>query len=267
MMKNSVKEKTGLNGYTLITDAAMEPLNGATLLTPLIPHEEAYDHIGKVGMQIYPLAEKWKEERERQRIRVDRSTAWFVMSRDVPVPAEAAWEMFVDPDLIREWQRLDEYNRKDNLGGRVQVGTRMHCVHGKDTMPTIILDWNPNEFYCTTEYDNPMSGLHYRMQAGIERTESGSRLYAIYEPPFGGENLPRLEEVTPLVMGLNEQIGDQFLHVLNERIAAGKLIVEPVAQPPTESAEKPAAKGKSKAASKAGKKSTKNTPKAAAETD
>jgi Protein of unknown function (DUF2652) len=55
MMKNSVKEKTGIQSYLLMTDAALARLKDAGDRFPFVAHSESYEHIGDVGMQVASL--------------------------------------------------------------------------------------------------------------------------------------------------------------------------------------------------------------------
>ncbi len=50
MMKNTVKEKTGLSGYALVTDVAVKHMKADQLFDSLIRHSEIYEHLGEVGM-------------------------------------------------------------------------------------------------------------------------------------------------------------------------------------------------------------------------
>lgn len=55
MMKNSVKEETGIESYLLMTDAALDKLSDAGNRFPFVDHSESYDHIGDVGMHVADL--------------------------------------------------------------------------------------------------------------------------------------------------------------------------------------------------------------------
>lgn len=55
LMKNNVKEKTGLDSYLLMTDSAFRQLGVDDPGIELINHSQSYEHIGDVPMYISPL--------------------------------------------------------------------------------------------------------------------------------------------------------------------------------------------------------------------
>ena len=70
MMKNEVKEKTGLKAYTLFSKAAVDSLGLQDFTCEMKDHSESYDHIGEVQMYAYCLKTMWEREREKRRIRL-----------------------------------------------------------------------------------------------------------------------------------------------------------------------------------------------------
>ena len=55
MMKNYVKEITGLKSYLLITNTALEKLNVNTKEHDLTAISQVYEHIGAVEMEVLAL--------------------------------------------------------------------------------------------------------------------------------------------------------------------------------------------------------------------
>ncbi len=55
IMKNDVKEKTGVRAYALFTESAVSALDLTHMQTEMIAHSETYDHIGEIKMYVYDL--------------------------------------------------------------------------------------------------------------------------------------------------------------------------------------------------------------------
>ncbi len=55
MMKNDVKEKTGLDSYLLMTEAAFQEIGIEDPGIELIDHSQSYEHVGEVKMLVSPL--------------------------------------------------------------------------------------------------------------------------------------------------------------------------------------------------------------------
>lgn len=55
MMKNEVREKTGIHAYALFSEAALDVLASPERKAAMLPYAETYDHIGEVKMFICDL--------------------------------------------------------------------------------------------------------------------------------------------------------------------------------------------------------------------
>lgn len=55
MMKNDVREKTGIHAYALFSDVALDALASPERKAAMIPHTETYEHIGEVKMFVCDL--------------------------------------------------------------------------------------------------------------------------------------------------------------------------------------------------------------------
>src|SRR5512141_2726392 len=55
MLKNNVIERTGIESYALFSEAAAEASRLSELAFPLVPHSEAYEHLGEIKMQVLDL--------------------------------------------------------------------------------------------------------------------------------------------------------------------------------------------------------------------
>jgi len=147
MLKNNVIEKTGIESYALFSEAAAETLNLSELAHPLVPHVEAYEHIGEVKMQALDLRKVWESEQDRKRVVVTPEEAWLILEMDFPVPPSILWEYLTIPRLEQKSSDYDLVERTDALGGRYQQETAYHYAHGETHFFNTILDWKPFEYY------------------------------------------------------------------------------------------------------------------------
>lgn len=77
MLKNSVIEKTGIESYALFSEAAAAASELSRLAYPLVPHAEAYEHLGEINMLVLDLRKVWEREQEKHRFVVTPQEAWL----------------------------------------------------------------------------------------------------------------------------------------------------------------------------------------------
>jgi len=147
MLKNDVIEQTGIESYALFSEAAAETLKLSELAYPLVPHAEAYPHIGEVKMQVLDLRKVWEFEQGKKRIVVTPEEAWLTLEMNFPVPPSILWEYLTVPQLEQRSSNYDYVERTDSLGGRYQQETTYHCAHGETHFFNTVLDWKPFEYY------------------------------------------------------------------------------------------------------------------------
>ncbi len=63
LLKNSVTEATGFRAYALYTDASIHQLNLEDFIDVLVPHLEAYEHLGEVKVWIQDMHPVWEKKR------------------------------------------------------------------------------------------------------------------------------------------------------------------------------------------------------------
>jgi uncharacterized protein YndB with AHSA1/START domain len=187
LLKNRAVEVIGHAGYALYTDAVVAAMGVDPAALHMRRHAEEVEDMGTVEGWIQDLHERWAEERERRRVRVSREEAADVTTYELPAPRALAWSYMTEPGRRAAWdpgiKRVDEAT----TGGRRGMGTRNHCVHGKDVVLEEILDWRPYDYY-TTEVKPPVPMLKpIRMMFELEDTPDGTRVtqYTRHEPGFG----------------------------------------------------------------------------------
>jgi hypothetical protein len=147
LLKNHVSEATGWRAYALFTQKCLERIgvqpDGAHTLT------ENYEHLGDVPTQTINLQQRYKELSETRRVFVEPTAAYVSSTHEYPVPPLVVWDWLNDAQkraqyLLHEGPFFEVVQRQ---GGRTGVGTRNHCVHGKDVaMVEDILDWKPFDY-------------------------------------------------------------------------------------------------------------------------
>jgi hypothetical protein len=111
----------------------------------LLEHTETIDIIGEVRCWVRDLEEAWTKENERKRVEVTRDTASQIVEADFPAARAVVWEHFTVPGHRPKWQGSDSVLENAPTGRR-GVGTRNHCMHGKNALIEDIVDWRPFDY-------------------------------------------------------------------------------------------------------------------------
>ncbi len=146
LLKNTVAEKLGGRAYALYSDAALRSLGVDPAPQGLIPHQESIDIIGDVTLWLRDLEAAWGQEEARARFEVAREDAYTVLEFDIAAPRQTVWEHLTVPGQWRKWWVADDIIEHSNKGRR-GVGTRNHCMHGKDVTIEETLDWRPADYF------------------------------------------------------------------------------------------------------------------------
>ncbi len=184
MMKNQVKEKTGVKAYALLTDAAIQKLGLAGMCVQMQAHSETYEHIGEVPMWVYDLKAAWDRERERNPVLVKPETAWVKVEHDFPLPPALIWDYLNKPELRTRWMNAEGFYTTNMNKGRVEVGSVNHCAHGNGAETLLaVLDWHPFD-YLTEDSGMPMHA-HIVITTYLQATPEGTRVTWAVDKPQG----------------------------------------------------------------------------------
>jgi hypothetical protein len=145
LLKNSVRESTGLSAYAFVSNACLDALPPAT---GSWSHAESYESLGTIDGRVYDM------KRAAERLRDDRSTfieadqADGELVYDLDVPAAVAWALFSDAAMAPKWSSgsKDQYD-VPNEEGRVGIDSERHCDHGNWASRSRVLDWKPPHYY------------------------------------------------------------------------------------------------------------------------
>jgi len=219
MLKNHVIEETGIESYALFSEAASEALTLTELAYPLVPHSEAYEHIGEVKMQVLDLRKVWEREQDRNRVVVTPEEAWLTVKFEMPYPPAIIWEYLTNRTLERIYLEYDFVERTDSLGGRTQQDTTYHCAHGETHYFNTILDWKPFDYL--TIRQKVSSGLETIQTRRIAPTENGSKMIFL----IGKPEPIATEEIRQLLTEFINDAGKKFMKQLESDISNGTITV------------------------------------------
>ena len=236
MMKNQVREKTGVKAYTLLTDAAIQKLGLQGMCIQMAAHSETYEHIGEVQMWVYDLKAAWERERERNPVRVEKEGAWFKAEADFPLPPALVWDYLNKPEYRRQWQVAEGFYITNLDKGRVGVGSVNHCAHGEnaETLMTI-LDWRPFD-YMTVDSTVPMH-MHSLITTYLDATPGGTHVTWVFSKPTAVDAFGKI--AAPLAQGkMHTILTNMFTlapQIINKLIAENGVgqVIQFTAQPTT----------------------------------
>jgi uncharacterized protein YndB with AHSA1/START domain len=146
LLKNSVSEKIGGRAYALYSDAAMRAMGVDPVAQGLIAHHETVDVIGDVTLWARDLESASRQEDAQIRMEVTRADAYATLEFDIAAPRETVWEYLTVPGQWQKWWDADNIS-EDSRKGRRGVGTKNHCLHGKNTNIEETLDWRPVDYF------------------------------------------------------------------------------------------------------------------------
>jgi hypothetical protein len=146
LLKNAVRERTGIDSYALLTDAAVRAAGLESFAAGLPTHEEDYEHLGRVSGVVHDLGQVWSRESEGRRIRVEPQSAWLTNEIMVPVPQERLWELLTEPRHKQRWRSASSISVVGNAVAPLGVGPVQHCAHSDFTMIEEVVDWRPPDY-------------------------------------------------------------------------------------------------------------------------
>ncbi len=144
LSKNHVAEATGWHAYALFTESALAHTNVSS--NGMHIQAETYEHLGTVTTYSLDLLTRYRKMVEARRVFVARQDADWALTLDLPAAAPVVWSYLNDPEKRVLWDRNEI--RPDKTDARRGVGSRNHCVHGKNSERLqTILDWRPFDYY------------------------------------------------------------------------------------------------------------------------
>jgi hypothetical protein len=214
LLKNTVSEKVGGRAYALYSDACIQTMGIDPAAQGLVEHHETIDIIGDVKLWLRDLEEAWQKENEKTRVEVTREDAYTILEFDIAAPRQAVWEYFTVPGQWQKWWPADgiiEHSGNRRRG----VGTKNHCMHGKDAIIEELLDWRPFDYF-TVSTLLPMPGA-----PKVVMTR------AVQDRPNGTTRLEmRIAKPKPKDTAFVDQIAPKFKEDVTNAIGSLRQILE-----------------------------------------
>jgi uncharacterized protein YndB with AHSA1/START domain len=151
LLKNEVTKRTGVEAFALITEACVTSLDLDPQSLDLIAHTERYDDVGEVRGWVRDVGARWRDLEERGFVRIDAADADIAVSATCPAPRAQVWDAITDPAKQLGWKVGATAVEMRNPFGSRDVGSRTHCVHGRQAFDQEILDWRPFTYFSYRE--------------------------------------------------------------------------------------------------------------------
>lgn len=226
LLKNSVKERTGLSAYTLISCEALKAMDMVDFFSEDEFHTEEIEHIGAVEYVVRDMRAAWEHRRHAERTFVEAGDDLLLEEWIIPVaaPPDVAFTLCTRPDLRAEWIGADKVDLLNTNKGKIEPGTVYHCYHGDDVFPYEVVDWSPGE-YVTGNYNMPMGLV---MQETIEMEEMGKG--SLIKMRYSKARSPKL--MGKLMAGMvNKKVRGIIQPDKENRIAKMKALGEKLSEP------------------------------------
>ena len=177
-------------------------------------HRETIDIIGDVKLWLRDLEAAWQKENEQTRVEVTGEDAYAILEFDIAAPRQAVWEYLTVPGQWQKWWPTD--GLVDQSGDRRRgVGTKVHCMHGKDAIIEELLDWRPFDYF-TMSVLLPMPGA-----PKVVMTR------AVKDLPNGATHLEmRIAKPKPKDAAFLDQIAQKFKEDVTKAIGSLRQILE-----------------------------------------
>ena len=187
LLKNDVRNATGIKAYVFVSEAAASAMRLPEFFAGLSRHVEHAADVGETPGYVYDLHPIWERHRDARRIRVapDEPLAFEPLECDLPLPPALAWAYVVDTGNRMRWQKgLDSIRTSGLNEGRIGAGSVQHCDHGQDTALHRIVDWRPFD-YVTYQIPLPLGTMIRQTVEFTANPDGGTHLSLRCAKPEG----------------------------------------------------------------------------------
>lgn len=161
LLKNSVREETGIAAYALFTEAAIAEI-GLEAPFANAPHYALQDQdLGTIKTRVHDLSPGWRRHQEQSRVIVGPDAKLFVpeINHAFEAPPDVMWHYLLDPLQRPRWfVDVVKLDREKTESGRLAAGAHDHCAHGGGQVSVnIFVDVLPHH-HATYDIVLPMGG-------------------------------------------------------------------------------------------------------------
>ncbi len=231
LMKNRVRETTGVQAYLYVTEAAVAALDAGKVFAGKPRHGENVDGVGPIEGWVVDMMPVWAERRERQRIWVaPGERLWFpALGGTLPISPAAMWSYLLEPNQRLRWiDGMTGMTVDGRSDGQVGRGSVLHCAHGKEKLDFEIVDWRPFETV-SMDLSVPLGGV-VRSTFELKSTPDGVHMEARLKPvKYGNGPIASLLARPLLALGAGkvemsfQRSVANLAKVVNDDIASGKV--------------------------------------------
>ncbi len=195
LLKNSVTQETGIQAYSLFTEAAIRQLGVEELVEEMTAHAETYEHLGEVTVWVQDMQPVWEKRRSGVAVIFPTNNIWWQKEVDISMPPEQVWDYLIQPEFRNTLIGTDGMEVTNRSDGRIAPGSIYQCYHGDMLVPQTILEWQPFESMITKELFPMYHVVSWIAEYRLDSIEGGTRLTTKYSKPTGpffGRTLLRL---------------------------------------------------------------------------
>ncbi|RLT41697.1 MAG: DUF2652 domain-containing protein [Chloroflexi bacterium] len=212
LLKNRVKEATGVAAYTLYTDSAIRALGLEGFTASLAPHRESYEHLGDVALWVQDMRPVWEQKKAEQIITIPPERVLVEVSAEIALPPHQVWDYLVAPEFASVIIGSDRQEITHRHNGRVVSGSVYLCYHGKQVIRRTILQWRPFEEMITEDL-TPLPTYYVPVRYSLTPTAKGTRVTQTFGKGRGALSL--IGDFVMKRMGKQAQIDiDKFRDVV-----------------------------------------------------
>lgn len=174
LLKNTIKEETGIAAYAAYTEAAVQALRIHEFVDEMQEHNEEIPDIGEMKLFVENLAPAWERESKRRRVFIDPEEALFVLETNIPAQPPLVWDYFMRPEYRMILTGADSIEVDNKKFGRLGEGSAYICAHGDQKTIHAIVDWRPFDYYSYEAQIRP--GLSGTFTTLFKASENGTRV-------------------------------------------------------------------------------------------
>lgn len=226
LLKNSIRETTGIDDYMLITQRCVDDLGVESIVGGWISHSEEYEDVGLVHGYVSSLPDVWSFIRQQNENKVLQRDAWRTFGSYSSAAPAVVWDHLVDPIKRTLWLDANENSIIADSRGRIGPGSEYHCAHGdsNDIAIFTVLDMRTVDY---VTFLMPVGGeVAMRYTDYVLPSGSGTRIVSHVAPLFNvetGEALPEetLAEMEEAVAGNYQASLTRLAEMASEAAPAG----------------------------------------------
>lgn len=224
LLKNEIRESTGIDDYMLVTQACVDDLDLHQMVGGWMTHTEEYEFVGEVAGYVSSLPDIWEYIKTQKVEKVVQGDAWGSLTVFAQAPPAVVWDTLMNPRKRTQWMGANDNTIEGDVSGRIGAGSEYHCAHGEDNDVAIfsVLDMRPLEYVTFVIAMDEHMGMKYTDY--VIPSGTGTRITTHTAPLFAletGDPLPdeMLEQMFEPMMGNYKRQLEALVAIANETAA------------------------------------------------